>query len=1224
MPQAIPNNTLKASAPVSPRLNVPKRLGRKHVEESFTGFFENLGNDFVDLAKGLGNLAMVPVNITARGMGEWIDFARGRDNLIGKAFTPEGIGMTSDYVKDTMVQITKAVASSYAEYNEPLRKAYNHPLDVFLDAMTIATLGGAAGVKGTQAAAKLGMIQSGSSSHLKMLGAAQKIRTFGGDIVRKPFTESPVMRGLEKVPGIGDFVRKAHLDAASSATSKLWNNIMNRQKAFNLERDLDDFMKVAAKGDEVDLAKNIGDVITKGRDPATLSAFGREIVDKIDKYVNEIGDIKLARGGITEEARTLAVFTPLRNVLSRHRIREMRSQGQITRVEELMLRGKRGKRLTVQDLEGIVKNPGAVRALQGLRKERGLKELTKGELKDLGSKPIEIQRGTEGLLDASEWSPKLRKIFGGVKKNPAILRLFREGVVSDLALSQKKQRLAKDMADAHGFDAADLGVPDGTLGKFEAKIATAQGRVRKTIDKAAGPGTSQKALDAAQGAQDKLNGLIVERSAYLDSLIPKLDKIIFRTKNPNTLLLNTFSPLDKVRAMKRAQKLNYLPSLHERHLNVLDGWGGRQFKERRQSFQKARTGASGQISDVRVLFPVMAIQFRQFVAVNEFIRQLKRQPFMKDITGAVKDGTYKAKAGTKQVSFDHWTKYNKDVLAMEERFLKGAKSIADEVDPQFGDAVRRSLTGDTAEILRRSAVGQRVNTIYEIPETVANVLEGQLGRTNPYVKFIFDTPIDLLRATALAANPMWYAGNAYGNAILNLLGGVSMFSYFRGSRASLRKMVPKKMYDEVEGLLATSFTSAERAASATGISRNPVVRAALRFNEGIEDYFRRVAFIDALSKESVKRGLLKTSNSFINSEKQLGRAFATIFDESVERSGKTVDGKAVGPVLGFKPDSAVLKAVDAVDDTLFNYANLHPIERYGLRRAIPFWTWLKNIHKLVLTLPVKRPITAKLGLMSADLNRNNLVTMALDVADDDMLPDWLEGHIPVGAFEDGSFAFISLRGLNPFNSFGTFFQGLSSDALRRTRDAASGALNPIIKATVETIGGREVWSKRDMKAGEPMWDYGGRQYAIGSDRGRTLVSRSVPGRGFFTNFAMQYPQMKVFDGLIANYRVDRSGVREDKPAVDSNGNLVWPAKWWETASRMVFLNAKQINFKDLDRRKKKARVRFVRDLIGKMKKAPPDLRLFYKNAIKDAVQNRALFEGFSGIDAERPSAPGSP
>jgi hypothetical protein len=331
------------------------------------------------------------------------------------------------------------------------------------------------------------------------------------------------------------------------------------------------------------------------------------------------------------------------------------------------------------------------------------------------------------------------------------------------------------------------------------------------------------------------------------------------------------------------------------------------------------------------------------------------------------------------------------------------------------------------------------------------------------------------------------------------------------------------------------------------------------------------------------------------SDEVIAQKLRPLFDQAAVRGVKIPE-----VVLGLKEAGPIRDAIAHVNKWLFDYSNLHPVERNIIRRIVPFWTFLKNTHLLMLRLPVDRPLLSRAFRQVGDLHRDKLAHAAINAIDDESLPDWLEGHVPMGYDKEGNFIFASIKGLNPFNSFGS---------LAKPRQLVAST-NPLIKVTLEYFGGRDMWGKKDLQTNEPIFDYTGRVYRVRNEGGKVSLVRDVPGESFISQFASQYPQVKLARQLTQPTVTDSNGKPVTTPFMDEHGNWDYPTNVLDTALRFAGISLKRVKPDELAQREVKLRVDFIKKMANQLKFAPPEYRDFIIESIRRAGSNQFEAEGY--------------
>ena len=1156
-----------------PDLVVPERQKAEPVDvapakqDKYTskGFIENVGKGLWNVARGIHGIISYAGDVGWRGGSELVDYLKGEPNTATElAYTKEGAGVIYEGISKGAVEVAKNIVDSYKRYENPWDKLYNEPIDVTTDVLTVLSLGGLGFLKSAQVARHAGapakavtaLEKTGQFFHKFPFG---KVMGPEGTYVKalKPIAESPVVKAISKVPGVVPLLRGLKLTPETNAAWRLFNKYVINYRAQSTEKDLAEIMRLANNIPERDAARNILRAAMTG-DPSRLkNPASLKVYELLKKFNKEQLLEKVEFGRLTREQAENSAKVPMQNLLARINLRKARLKGEISRSTEKML---------VELLNAPALNAGL-----------------KNKVKILAAIGVIPKKAARLIQNTGKASKYVRHAYAPLDD---VLVKTRVADVIDPNVAKQTDAAINAMLNS-----------DPTLVKARKRLID----IDKNIDRInkVGPQTGHagaqlnRALFIMEEAKKHLENLINERTQAIKfaqgDVFNALGTPIFRTDVARVGLKTFLKGKDPV----------YFPLMHQNNLNVWDAFTTQPLRQNRQSWMYARTGASGYISDVRTVLTLMRIQYRQWQSLERFFHSLKSQPFVRDVTDEVrtKGSAYMPKAGNMIFSPDHsLLPFYKDMNAMGEAFARKIKDQADELGGDaFRKAIKETLSLDIQEIVRRSAVSRGNIRIYEIPIEVGEMLRRAVRPPSKWIKYLFETPADLLRLTALTFNPVWYIGNLIGNLMFQVMSGVGLSAYFRGSKATFKRIVPKDLLDEVSFALTSSLHEAERKGGYRAgkfFTNAPVARSFMAFNEKVENWSRRVTFVDALTKEAYKRKMLTAAEAMFGSDELIAKRIAPLMEEARVR-GRNVNDV----ILGLKDGSGVSEAINFTNKWMFDYNNLHPIDRYVMRRMVPFWTFVKNVNLLMLRLPFERPALFKVLTHATPVLEQRMHQMLLDAINDDDLPDYLEGHLPIGRTEDGSFIFLSLRGLNPFSAFG------SVEPLNPLRSLASMS-NPIIKATVEHIGGRDVWSKRDLLHDEPMWDWGGRKYAIRKVGDQTVAQAAAPGpvgvKGFFTTFANQYPWTKAWRAIMAAQTVDANGEPVRLPVIDEAGNSIYPTPILYSAIKMTGVNLKDFSPEEYTRRKHRARRKFIQSVVSQMRRAPPNLREFYMEALKDA------------------------
>lgn len=240
----------------------------------------------------------------------------------------------------------------------------------------------------------------------------------------------------------------------------------------------------------------------------------------------------------------------------------------------------------------------------------------------------------------------------------------------------------------------------------------------------------------------------------------------------------------------------------------------------------------------------------------------------------------------------------------------------------------------------------------------------------------------------------------------------------------------------------------------------------------------------------------------------------------------------------FEPFRAdVEKAIEVTERFLGAYGRGTPLERKYIRRAIPFWTFMKTMHQLYFMMPFIRPKTTWLWHHAAQ--------MAVDAMDDEGVPQELRNSMPTGFMYDGKAVFIRLAGINVFDSIAvSHFAGVPMPK------GINPANNPFLSVAIRSMGGYDILENpTPLKSGQ-FSDNMGRVYDWDSDTGE--AKRVAPSMGPLDSIARQIPQLAVVQDLLQGIGVKSwAWMGGPKTYVGPGGKTLNPRHWSWALSRAI-------------------------------------------------------------------------
>jgi hypothetical protein len=293
------------------------------------------------------------------------------------------------------------------------------------------------------------------------------------------------------------------------------------------------------------------------------------------------------------------------------------------------------------------------------------------------------------------------------------------------------------------------------------------------------------------------------------------------------------------------------------------------------------------------------------------------------------------------------------------------------LDRQKADAV--DVQGDgTAWVPKATVDGM---------EAAFNVVDGPESKALQ----AYDKGMSLWKAGVLPLNPRWLVGNVVGNTLL-AAATLGVRDVLNPNLWSETRRALRNPDDRTLGLLGRGASEAELGKllgdesvpgeAVTGVKGRAgqavggILRKSYRANQAIDDFTH--VLIYTAKKNEAKRYLADLDGMLAKGEITPERHAALSKPPEKIRSG--------GP-KAWTDEQAAAEALKYAGD----FMNMSKVERNVVRRAMPFFSWARHITQLVGRLPLENPYRVAWTMKITDM-----------FSDDDELPDWLRGAIPLG------------------------------------------------------------------------------------------------------------------------------------------------------------------------------------------------------------------------------------
>ena len=310
-----------------------------------------------------------------------------------------------------------------------------------------------------------------------------------------------------------------------------------------------------------------------------------------------------------------------------------------------------------------------------------------------------------------------------------------------------------------------------------------------------------------------------------------------------------------------------------------------------------------------------------------------------------------------------------------EAWLRGWNPGDDGIDGSLMVREIESLSDDVAVYVFPRAFGERMKYAWSNP---SNFWKG------------YDSLLQMWRAGVLTFAPRWYINNGVGNTIFyGTYTGFDLYSIRLARQIGDGEISSRvtgdafssQFYDEATLPGATAPRGKTRASKWFW----SVSQRGYELNGMLEGAIRKGAYVHAVRKLLKQEGLLAASLK--------GR-----------KSRRAANDADMLEAIASAPDYIKTEAIREMERWMGDYRNLGRFEREVVRRALPFYSWLKVINTWLFGLPFRSPIRAELLAMAGKIG-NELA------GDRSYLPWWDQGRLELTDR-------IALRtsGLNPFQS----------------------------------------------------------------------------------------------------------------------------------------------------------------------------------------------------------------
>lgn len=494
-------------------------------------------------------------------------------------------------------------------------------------------------------------------------------------------------------------------------------------------------------------------------------------------------------------------------------------------------------------------------------------------------------------------------------------------------------------------------------------------------------------------------------------------------------------------------------------------------------------------------------------------------------------------------------------------FLKGFEAV--------GDALKGQMP-------TTSAMWVAQQPVYAMAAPMAKFLKAYMRPQNAYMKLFVSSPLQAWKMNVLGLSARWVVNNILGNTVFNTLDGVGGKAYGMARDKNLLQYVPPEVS-------RTSMTKVESQIPHLGDMSGVPFGETLR---GIHD----TLWGKALPPGALPGGLQQAANAVAGASRtiQKGAGYvykvneavesfarnANYFQKAIDEAAKT--GGKVEDVLKswVKGSQGRENAIRGVNDTLYDYMSMSPLEKQVIRPYVPFYGFWKHASAFFLNLPFKHPLRAQglkmLSAMGAEVQKDRWEQETGKKG----VPFGQRFNTPVGKDAEGNINVARTTGWNPFSMVQTPNLGMVNPFAKVAFEQATGinsfTMKPFINERWKLTDSGIVDSTLDQENAKPYEGLWGKSSPAGPD----LVShvlRQFPIYQFGEQAIhpyKQYPSGNIFKPAPIGSEEQQKEGQQDIDLAEKIGNL-WGLPFGTVKAEQI-AKARMFGHKALDSAKRQA------------------------------------------------------
>lgn len=298
-------------------------------------------------------------------------------------------------------------------------------------------------------------------------------------------------------------------------------------------------------------------------------------------------------------------------------------------------------------------------------------------------------------------------------------------------------------------------------------------------------------------------------------------------------------------------------------------------------------------------------------------------------------------------------------------------------------------------------------------------------------------------------------------------------------------------------------------------------------------------------------------------------------------------GRLEGLIPGMREQARYVQAgIDKANAFFGDYLGLDGFERRFMARLIPFYPWTKAMTMLAFRLPFIAP--------GATFAWNRFSAVLADMVNDERLPEWVQGYVPVFGTKDGNIIWVKSTSFSPFESLRSSKIG----EVPVPNIAAFWERNPLIALGIRLVGGKTVFDKAALPYGEQMVNMADGSVVELTPDGK--LKKTIPQTPLVSAVAHMFPLTQLIENVLTPFwtnKYDQFGM--PKPVFNPDGSYRYPRELQDRLSRLIGLNVMTRKPQDLINAERRKVGQTMEGLKRQWKRADPEEREMIRQAFQD-------------------------